>query len=80
MSFQGAVEVAGCRVLVCGAGAAALAPITRLLDSGALVTVFGTDVSATVSDLASRSLITLRPPATGRRGSGPGGAPGHRHG
>ena len=59
MSFQGAVEVAGCRVLVCGAGAAALAPITRLLDSGALVTVIGTDVSATVSDLASRSLITL---------------------
>ena len=64
MSFQGAVEVAGCRVLVCGAGATALAPITGLLDSGALVTVFGTDVSATVSDLGSRGLITLvrRPP------------------
>ena len=59
MSFQGAVEVTGCRVLVNGAGPAALASITRLLDSGALVTVIGADVSATVSDLASRSLITL---------------------
>ncbi len=60
MSFLAAVEVADRRVVVAGAGPTSLAAITGLLDSGARVTVIGSDISATVSDLGARNLITLQ--------------------
>lgn len=59
MSFAANLDVARRRVVVCGGGAATLAPITALLESGAQLTVVGTDVSTTVADLAARGLLTL---------------------
>jgi uroporphyrin-III C-methyltransferase len=53
------LDVAGRRVLVCGAGTAALAPIRVLLAAGAEVTVIGSEVSATVADLASRNRVVV---------------------
>jgi uroporphyrin-III C-methyltransferase len=64
--FSPPLDVAGRRVLVCGAGAAALAPIRVLLAAGAEVVVVGSEVSTTVADLAARNRVvvhgrTLRP-------------------
>lgn len=59
MSFGAQLEIAGCRVLVAGGGPAALGPIRGLLDDGAVVTVVGSEIAATVDDLGVRGLLTL---------------------
>ena len=61
MSFAANLDVERRRVVVCGGGAATLAPITALLEAGAELTVVGTDVSTTVADLAARGLLRLVP-------------------
>jgi uroporphyrin-III C-methyltransferase len=57
--FSPPLDVAGRRVLVCGGGPAALAPIHVLLAAGAEVTVVGAEISATVADLAARNRIPV---------------------
>jgi uroporphyrin-III C-methyltransferase len=52
--FAPALDVAGRRVLVCGGGPAALAPIRALLEAGAEVIVVGPEISTIVADLATR--------------------------
>ncbi|MCW2809783.1 MAG: cysG [Friedmanniella sp.] len=59
MSFTAGLAVRGRRVLVGGAGPNALAPITALLESGALVSVVGPEVGTTIADLAERGLLTV---------------------
>ena len=58
-SFAPPLDVAGHRVLVCGGGTAALAPIRVLLAAGAEVTVVGPEISATVADLATRNRVRV---------------------
>src|ERR687895_143487 len=60
-TFAPALDVAGRRVLVCGGGAAALAPIRALLEAGAEVTVVGPEISTTVADLAARRRLSALP-------------------
>ena len=59
MSFSATLELAGCPVLVAGAGADALAPVRSLLDAGAIVRVVGHAPVDTVVDLADRGQIGL---------------------
>lgn len=59
LSFAADLDVDGRRVVVCGGGAATLAPITALLEAGARLTVVGTEVSTTVTGLAQRGLLAL---------------------
>ncbi len=59
MTFSADLDLAGCAVLVAGAGAAALAPVRSLLDAGALVRVVGHAPVDTVVDLAERGQIGL---------------------
>jgi uroporphyrin-III C-methyltransferase len=63
--FSASLELDGLPVLVCGGGAAALSAIRGLLESGAVVTVVAPEIGATVADLATRGLLTMRrrPPA-----------------
>jgi uroporphyrin-III C-methyltransferase len=63
--FSASLELDGLPVLVCGGGPAALSAIRRLLESGAVVTVVAPEIGATVADLATRGLLTMRrrPPA-----------------
>jgi uroporphyrin-III C-methyltransferase len=58
-SFAPPLDVAGRRVLVCGGGPAALAPIRVLLAAGAEVTVVGPEISTTVADLAARNRMRV---------------------
>lgn len=55
--FAPPLDVTGRRVLVCGAGPAALAPIRALLEAGAEVRVVGPELSTTVADLAARHQV-----------------------
>ncbi len=59
MSFTAGLAVRGRRVLVGGAGPNALAPVTALLEAGALVTVVSPEVGTTVADLAERGLLSV---------------------
>ena len=59
MSFSADLDLAGCGVLVAGAGADALAPVRSLLDAGAVVRVIGHAPVDTVVDLAERGQIGL---------------------
>ena len=59
--FLADLELAGRRVVVVGAGPAALAPVTALLQAHAAVTVVATDPGTTVADLADRGLLTVQP-------------------
>jgi uroporphyrin-III C-methyltransferase len=59
MSFAATLELAGCAVLVAGAGADALGPVRSLLDAGAVVRVVGPAPVDTVVDLAERGQIGL---------------------
>ena len=59
MSFTVELDPAGRRVVVCGAGPAALGPIRALVESRARLTVVGTEVATTVADLADRGLLRL---------------------
>ncbi len=59
MSFPADLELSGRSVVVCGAGAAALASVRTLLDASALVTVVGADPVASIVDLADRLRIRL---------------------
>ena len=59
MSFTAALELAGCAVLVAGAGADALGPVRSLLDAGAYVRVVGHAPVDTIVDLAERGQIGL---------------------
>ena len=63
--FSASLELDGLPVLVCGGGPAALSAIRGLLESGAVVTVVAPEIGATVADLATRGLLTMRrrPPA-----------------
>ena len=58
--FAPPLDVAGRRVLVCGGGPAALAPIRALLEAGAEVIVVGTEISTTVADLAARHRLSVQ--------------------
>jgi uroporphyrin-III C-methyltransferase len=59
MSFSAPLELAGCAVLVAGAGADALGPVRSLLDAGALVRVVGHTPVDSLVDLAERAQIGL---------------------
>ena len=59
MSFHADLELSGRSVLVCGAGAPALAPIRNLLDASASVTVVGAAPVASITDLAGRGQLIL---------------------
>ena len=59
MSFPADLELSGRSVLVCGAGAPALASIRGLLDASARVTVVGTAPVATILNLAERGRLKL---------------------
>jgi uroporphyrin-III C-methyltransferase len=59
VSFPADLELSGRSVLVCGAGAPALAAIRGLLDASAQVTVVGTDPVATILNLAERGQLKL---------------------
>jgi uroporphyrin-III C-methyltransferase len=59
VSFTAELDTAGRRVVVCGAGAAALGTIRTLVESRAQLTVVGTEVATSVADLADRGLLTL---------------------
>jgi uroporphyrin-III C-methyltransferase len=63
--FSASLELDGLPVLVCGGGPAALSAIRGLLESGAVVTVVAPEIGATVADLGTRGLLTMRrrPPA-----------------
>jgi len=58
MSYPADLEVHGRRVLVVGGHPAGLAPVSRLLAEGALVTVVAPEVATSLRDLAERGLIT----------------------
>ena len=59
MSFRADLELSGRSVLVCGAGAPALAPIRNLLDASASVTVVGATPVTSITDLAGRGQLIL---------------------
>jgi len=59
VSFRADLELSGRSVLVCGAGAPALAPIRNLLDASASVTVVGAAPVASITDLAGRGQLIL---------------------
>jgi uroporphyrin-III C-methyltransferase len=59
VSFRADLELSGRSVLVCGAGAPALAPIRNLLDAAASVTVVGAAPVASITDLAGRGQLIL---------------------
>lgn len=59
MSFRTELDLAGRRVLVCGAGPDAMGPVRSLLDAGAVVRVLGTEPADTILDLAQRRLLVL---------------------
>jgi uroporphyrin-III C-methyltransferase len=59
VSFPADLELSGRPVLVCGAGAPALASVRGLLDASARVTVVGTDPVASIVDLAGRGQLRL---------------------
>jgi uroporphyrin-III C-methyltransferase len=59
VSFTVELDTEGRRVVVCGAGPAALGTIRALVESAAQVTVVGTEVATSVADLADRGLLTL---------------------
>ena len=59
--FVADLDLGGRRVVVVGAGSAALAPVTALLQAHAVVTVVATQLGATVADLADRGLLTVLP-------------------
>ena len=59
MSFRADLELSGRSVLVCGAGAPALAPVRNLLDESAIVTVVGPAPVGSILDLASRGHLVL---------------------
>jgi uroporphyrin-III C-methyltransferase len=59
VSFPADLELSGRPVVVCGAGAAALASVRSLLDASALVTVVGPDPVASIVDLADRKQLRL---------------------
>ena len=59
MSFSAPLELAGCAVLVAGAGADALGPVRSLLDAGAVVRVVGPAPVDSLVDLAERAQIGL---------------------
>ena len=59
VSFRADLELSGRSVLVCGAGAPALAPIRNLLDASASVTVVGAAPVASITDLAGRGHLIL---------------------
>ena len=59
MSFAANLELAGCAVVVAGAGADALGPVRSLLDAGALVRVVGHAPVDSLVDLAERGQIGL---------------------
>ena len=59
MSFPAELELSGRSVLVCGAGAAALASVRALLDASAAVTVVGANPVASIVDMADRRQIRL---------------------
>ena len=59
MSFRADLELSGRSVLVCGAGAPALAPVRNLLDASAVVTVVGPAPVGSILDLAGRGHLTL---------------------
>ncbi len=61
MGFSANLDVRGRAVLVCGGGPAAYGVISSLLESGAVITVVDPDPGTTVTDLADRDLIALRP-------------------
>jgi uroporphyrin-III C-methyltransferase len=52
------LDLAGRRVVVCGASPAALGMLTDLYGDGAVITVYADAVPTTLRDLAERSLIT----------------------
>jgi uroporphyrin-III C-methyltransferase len=54
------IDVAGRRVLVVGAGPAALGRVAALRDGGAIVTVVAPDAVAAIADLAERELLVWR--------------------
>ena len=58
--FVADLDLAGRRVVVWGGGVEALAPVTALLEAQALVTVVSAEPGATVTDLATRGLLTVR--------------------
>ena len=60
--FVADLDLAGRRVVVWGGRAEALAPVTALLESGAVVTVVTDAPGTTVADLAARGLLTVAPP------------------
>ena len=59
MSFRADLELSGRSVLVCGAGAPALAPVRNLLDASARVTVVGPAPVTSITDLAGRGQLIL---------------------
>ena len=59
MSYSAPLELAGCAVLVAGAGADALGPVRSLLDAGAVVRVVGHAPVDSLVDLAERAQIGL---------------------
>jgi uroporphyrin-III C-methyltransferase len=59
VSFRADLELSGRSVLVCGAGAPALATIRNLLDASASVTVVGAAPVASITDLAGRGQLIL---------------------
>lgn len=58
MRLTAELDLAGRRVVVCGASAAALGVLTDLYGEGAVITVYADAVPTTLRDLAERSLIT----------------------
>jgi uroporphyrin-III C-methyltransferase len=61
VSIPAGLDLDGRRVLVCGAGPAAIGPVRGLLEAKAHVTVIGIDPATSISDLADRGLLTLMP-------------------
>ncbi|GAA1844936.1 uroporphyrin-III C-methyltransferase [Microlunatus capsulatus] len=62
--FVADLDLAGRRVVVWGGRAEALAPVTALLEAGAVVTVVSDAPGTTVADLAARGLLTVTAPDT----------------
>lgn len=62
--YRAELALAGRPVVVAGGGAAALAPVTALLEAGAEVTVVAETASTTIADLATRGLLRVAPALT----------------
>jgi uroporphyrin-III C-methyltransferase len=58
--FVADLDLADRRVVVWGGGSAALAPVTALLEAGAVVVVVSDEPGTTVTDLAGRGLLGVR--------------------